>query len=382
MIKIKRVFLIVLDSAGAGALPDADEYGDAGSNTIGHIGESLGLEMPNLGKMGLGNIIPIKGIPEEKNPTARFGRASEKSKGKDTTIGHWEIAGLIMEKPLPTYPDGFPEEIISAFEKKIGRKTLGNKVASGTEIIVELGYEHVKTGYPIVYTSADSVFQIAAHEEIIPINLQYKICETARELLDKYMIGRVIARPFIGEKDHYTRTSNRHDYSLLPPGETLLDRLKAAGLDVIGIGKINDIFGGRGITEYVRMESNRDGIAKTIAHLKLDHTGLIFTNLVDFDMLFGHRRDVNGYKRALEEFDASLPEFVRNMRDDDLLIITADHGCDPTFKGTDHTREYVPIIAYGKSVKPGNIGIRESFSDIADTIESVLTGVKKGNCFI
>ncbi len=382
MKKVKRIILTVLDSAGVGELPDAYKYDDTGSNTLGHIGEALGLEMPNLGKMGLGNIIPIKGTPEEKDTIARYGKACEKSNGKDTTIGHWEIAGIIMENPLPTYPDGFPEEIMSEFEKKIGRKTLGNKTASGIAIINELGREHEKTGYPIVYTSADSVFQIAAHEKVIPIKEQYRICEIAREICDKHMIGRVIARPFIGEYGNYTRTTNRHDYSLMPVKETVLDRLKQAGSDVIGIGKISDIFGGRGITEYTRTKSNMDGVDKIIEYIKKNNSGLIFTNLLDFDMLFGHRRNVEGYKKALEEFDLRIPEIVKNMKGSDLLIITADHGCDPTFKGSDHTREYVPIIAYSKSIEPGNIGIRGSFSDIADTIDSILLGIKKENNFI
>jgi phosphopentomutase len=380
--KIKRIILTVLDSAGVGELPDAYKYDDAGSNTLGHIGEALGLEMPNMGKMGLGNIIPIKGTPEEKHPTAKYGKASEKSNGKDTTIGHWEIAGIIMEKPLPTYPEGFPEEIISEFEDKIGRKTLGNKTASGIAIINELGREHEKTGYPIVYTSADSVFQIAAHEEIIPIKEQYRICEIARKICDKYMIGRVIARPFIGKYGNYTRTTNRHDYSLMPVKETVLDRLKTSGFDVIGIGKISDIFGGRGITEYTRTKSNMDGVDKIIEYIKKNNSGLIFTNLLDFDMLYGHRRDIEGYKKALQDFDLRIPEIINNMKDSDLLIITADHGCDPTFKGSDHTREYVPIIAYSKSIEPGDIGTRESFSDIADTIDSILLGIKKENSFI
>jgi len=380
MEKISRVTLIVLDSAGVGELPDAKEYGDVGSNTFGHIGEELGLDLPNMGKMGLGNIIDIKGVKKEENPTGLYGKAAEKSKGKDTTTGHWEMAGLILEKPFPTYPNGFPKEIIDEFEAKTGKKVIANKVSSGTTIIEEYGDEHVKTGDLIVYTSADSVFQIAAHEEIVSVKELYGYCEIAREMLN---VGRVIARPFIGKSGEYERTSHRHDYSVEPLGETMMDRIKKAGKDVVGVGKISDIFAGFGITATKGTnEDNLDGIEKTIEALKEDTKGLIFTNLVDFDMLYGHRRNVQGYKDSLEEFDKKLPEILENMREDEVLMITADHGCDPTFKGTDHTREYIPILAYGKNIKGGNIGTRDSFSDIAETIEHLILGKETNKTFI
>ena len=380
MEKISRVTLIVLDSAGVGELPDAKEYGDVGSNTFGHIGEELGLDLPNMGKMGLGNIIDIKGVKKEENPTGLYGKAAEKSKGKDTTTGHWEMAGLILEKPFPTYPNGFPKEIIDEFEAKTGKKVIANKVSSGTTIIEEYGDEHVKTGDLIVYTSADSVFQIAAHEEIVSVKELYGYCEIAREMLN---VGRVIARPFIGKSGEYERTSHRHDYSVEPLGETMMDRIKKAGKDVVGVGKISDIFAGFGITATKGTnEDNLDGIEKTIEALKEDTKGLIFTNLVDFDMLYGHRRNVQGYKDSLEEFDKKLPEILENMREDEVLMITANHGCDPTFKGTDHTREYKPILAYGKNIKGGNIGTRDSFADIAETIEHLILGKETDKTFI
>ncbi len=377
-----RVILLILDSAGVGFLPDAADYGDLGANTLGHIGESVSLCMPNLGQMGLGNIILIKGTAEQKNPSARFGKALELSKGKDTTIGHWEIAGIVLDEAFPTFPDGFPDDIIKKFELLIGTKTIGNKVASGTQIIDELGDEHVKTGFPIVYTSADSVFQIAAHEDVIPIEKQYKMNEIAREMLNEYKVGRVIARPFNGKSGAYQRTSNRHDYSLEPVAETVLDRLKSAGKDVIGIGKINDIFAGKGITEFVRTKSNMEGVDRTVEYMKKDNSGLIFSNLVDFDMLYGHRRDAQGYKEALEQFDLRIPEIIGAMNEDDLLIISADHGCDPMFKGTDHTREYIPLIVYGKNLTPGNLGIIRGFNCIADTIDEAILGNKKQNSLI
>ena len=380
MEKISRVTLIVLDSAGVGELPDAKEYGDVGSNTFGHIGEKLGLTLPNMEKMGLGNIIDINGVKKVDNPTGLYGKAAEKSKGKDTTTGHWEMAGIVLEKPFPTYPNGFSKEIIEEFEEKTGRKVIGNKVSSGTTIIEEYGDEHVKTGALIVYTSADSVFQIAAHEDIVSVKELYGYCEIARKMLD---VGRVIARPFIGKSGEYTRTTHRHDYSVEPIAETMMDRIKKSGKDVVGVGKIADIFAGKGITESKGInQDNLDGIAKTIQALKEDTNGLIFTNLVDFDMLYGHRRNVQGYKDALEEFDKKLPEIVENLREDELLIITADHGCDPTFKGTDHTREYIPILAYGKNIKGGNIGIRESFADIAETIEHLILGKETDKTFV
>ncbi len=373
MSKINRVTLIVLDSAGVGELPDAADYGDKGANTFGNLARAAGgLKLPNMEKMGLGNIIDIQGVsPVEAPESSAYGKASEASSGKDTTIGHWEIAGIIKKNPFPTYPNGFPKEIIEEFESKTGRKVIGNCVASGTQIIEELGDEHVETGALIVYTSADSVFQIAAHEEIVPIDELYRYCEIAREMLS---VGRVIARPFIGKSGEYTRTSNRHDYSIEPEGDTVLDRLKSAGKDVLGVGKIYDIFAGRGLTDYVRSKSNMDGVDKTIEYLKQDNKGLIFTNLVDFDMSFGHRRDVQGYKNALEEFDARLPEIMSHMKEDDVLMLTADHGCDPTHKGTDHTREYIPILVHGKGIQGANLGVRNSFADIANTIEEMLLG--------
>lgn len=375
---IKRVFLIVLDSVGVGFLPDAHEYGDLGANTLGHIGEAVGLNLPTMEALGLGNIIPIKGVSSVPQAKGAWGKAASKAKGKDTTVGHWEIAGLIKDTPLPTWPNGIPQEISSAFEQKIGRKTIGNTVASGTEIIAQFGEEHTNTGFPICYTSADSVFQIAAHEDIVPLETLYSWCQIAREMLD---VGRVIARPFIGEAGNWQRTANRHDYSLLPPGKTLLDSLTDAGKTVIGVGKISDIFAGRGISQSFPIKSNRDGLQRTISLADSISSGLIFTNLVDFDMKYGHRRDPMGYKQALEEFDAMLPQLVEKLNRDDLLIITADHGCDPIFKGTDHTREYVPILVAGPSVKSKDLGVRTSFSDIAATVKEVLLGLKGAGSF-
>ncbi|MCG8476482.1 MAG: phosphopentomutase [Cytophagales bacterium] len=365
---IDRVILIVLDSVGIGFSDDANEYGDLGANTLGHIGDAVGLHMPNMARLGLGNLANIGGIPRNMKPEGAFGIAKEVSKGKDTTTGHWEIAGQILEEPFPTYLNGFPKEIIDEFEEKTGRKTIGNKVASGTAIIEELGDQHVASGDLIVYTSADSVFQIAAHEEIVPLEELYRYCEIAREMLN---VGRVIARPFIGESGAYTRTSNRHDYAL-EPADNMMSRLKEAGQDVCAVGKISDIFAGKGVTESRRTKDNMEGVDTTIDFIKESNKGLIFTNLVDFDMLFGHRRDVWGYKNALEEFDARLPEILETMRENDLLIITADHGNDPIFKGTDHTREHIPIVVAGNHVKPGRIGFRNSFKDIADTVEDIL----------
>lgn len=371
MQKIKRAIVMVLDSAGVGALDDAAEYGDEGANTLGHIGEaSGGLCLPNMEKLGLGNIIDIKGVKKLDTTIGSYGKAIEASVGKDTTIGHWEIAGIITEEALPTYPNGFPADFLKKYEEAIGRKVLGNEVASGTEIISRLGDEHVSTGSPIIYTSADSVFQIAAHEEVISLDELYKFCEIAREMLQ---VGRVIARPFIGKTGEYVRTSNRHDYSL-EPKETVLDRLNAAGQEVLGVGKISDIFAGKGITSSVRTKSNTEGVDRTIELIKQNNQGLIFTNLVDFDMKFGHRRDVLGYKKALEEFDSRLSEIMDCMNDDDILILTADHGCDPTYKGTDHTREYAPIIAYGKKLKAVDLGVRNTYADIAYTLEEMLLG--------
>ncbi len=374
MIK-KRVVLIVLDSVGIGELPDADKYGDKGTNTLGHIAEKYPiLQIPNLIELGLGQIDLNNPIGKTENPQAAFGKAAEVSSGKDTTTGHWEIAGIILEKPFPIFTEnGFPKEFIETFEKAIGTKTLGNISASGTAIIDELGDEHIATGHPIVYTSADSVFQIAMHEGIIPIERQYEICKIAREMLvGEFEVGRVIARPFEGKSGNYKRTGRRKDYAILPP-ETVLDVLKAEEKDVYAIGKINDIFAEKGISRYKKTATNLEGIEDTIEAIKNPNESFVFTNLVDFDMLFGHRRDVIGYAKCLEEFDRFLPEILNNLHENDLLIITADHGNDPTHLGSDHTREYIPILNIGKNIKKGvNIGIRNSFADIAATIAEYL----------
>jgi len=374
MHKIKRVILIVLDSVGIGELPDAAEYNDTGSNTLGNIARlHPDFFIPNLVAMGLGNIDPNNEIPTTPNPTAAYGKANEQSAGKDTTTGHWEISGLILEKPFPTFLDGFPADFMTEFEKKIGHKTIGNKAASGTTIINELGDEHVKTRQPIVYTSADSVFQIAMHEDVFPIEEQYKICKIAREMLSGDMeVGRVIARPFVGFNGTYSRTSRRKDFAVLPP-DNILDAIVSQKKEVFAIGKIVDIFAGKGITKYVKTANNQEGINQTIQAIKKETTGLIFTNLVDFDMLFGHRRDVPGYANSLMEFDARLPEITTALHPDDLLIITADHGNDPSAPGTDHTREYIPVLTYTPKISVGkNIGVRDSFADIAATIAEAL----------
>ncbi len=365
----RRVTIIVCDSLGIGEMPDAAEYGDAGSDTLGHILASREVKIPNLQKLGLGNIRNLPLSPDD-NPIGCYGRAALASRGKDTTTGHWEMAGIITETPFPTYPNGFPDDVMSAFETAIGRKTLGNIAASGTEIIAELGQEHIKTGYPIVYTSADSVFQIAAHEEIISISELYKMCEIAREILrGKHEVGRVIARPFIGTVGNFTRTERRHDYAISPPPNTLLDELYQAKLDTVCIGKISSIYCDRGVTKEVKAKNNMSLMDRTIDALKEDSQGIIFTNLVDFDMLFGHRNDVVGYAKALEDFDNRLTEVFEAMQPDDLLIISADHGCDPTDISTDHTREYVPVIAYGKNARKGvSLGLRNSLADIGQTI--------------
>ncbi|MBQ8164733.1 MAG: phosphopentomutase [Clostridia bacterium] len=371
---VKRVFLIVLDSVGAGELPDAEKFGDRGANTLKSIHKSPFFEIPNLMKMGLGD---IQGLEYLKNcmaengekHTAAVGKAAELSMGKDTTIGHWEIMGLVSKEPLPTYPDGFPKEIIDEFSRLTGRGVLCNKPYSGTEVIAKYGEEHIKTGDLIVYTSADSVFQIAAHEEVVPVEKLYEYCRTARKILTgKNSVGRVIARPFVGENGNFTRTSNRHDFSLEPTGRTLLDALKEKDFDVIGVGKINDIFASRGITEFVTTKGNDDGMDKTLGYAEKDFTGLCFVNLVDFDMIYGHRNNIDGYAAALTDFDFRLGELLPKLREEDILIITADHGCDPGDISTDHTREYVPILIYGKDIKPKNLGIRKSFADIAATV--------------
>ena len=368
----KRVVLIVLDSVGIGELPDADQYGDVGANTLLNIKEKVPeLMLPNLCQMGLSNIQDVENFGDKVEQfTGICGKLAEASLGKDTTTGHWEIAGLKVEHPFPTYPEGFPQDLITAFEGKVGRKVIGNCVASGTEIIDRLGAEHLATGHLILYTSADSVFQIAAHEEVVPLEELLNICQIAREMLTcEWNVSRVIARPFIGEKGNYTRTANRKDFSVKPFAKTMLDYISEAGLDVKAIGKISDIYAGQGITESTPTKDNMAGIDATIAHLQTESTGLIFTNLVDFDSVYGHRRDYKGYAKALMAFDRRLLELVAALKEDDILMITADHGCDPTFKGTDHTREYVPLLVYGNKIKQGiNLGIRSTFSDIGKTI--------------
>lgn len=372
---MKRVIIIVLDSAGIGELPDAAEYGDEGSNTLGNIAAAVpGFSLPNLEKLGLGNIDGIVGFKAAEEPLGCFGKMAERSVGKDTTTGHWELAGITLRKPFPVYPEGFPGDLVERFEKAIGTKTLGNYPASGTVIIKELGQQHVKTGYPIIYTSADSVFQIAAHEDVIPVQRLYEICRTAREILTgEHAVGRVIARPFTGSDGNYTRTANRRDFSLEPPEKTLLDHVKEAGLEVKAVGKIDDIFAGRGITQSIHVKNNMEGVDKTIGFIKERFSGLIFANLVDFDMYYGHRNDPEGYARALEEFDGRVPEIIDTMARQDILFITADHGCDPTTVSTDHSREYVPLLIYGKEIRIGvNLGTRKTFSDLAQTTAEYL----------
>lgn len=371
-LRFSRVFLIVLDSVGIGELPDAPRFQDEGAHTLGHIAERVeGFAMPNMEKMGLGNIAPLRHVPVAPAPQAHFGKMQEISMGKDTTTGHWEIMGLHVSVPFNTYPDGFPASLIEEFENRIGRKVLGNKVASGTDILDELGEEHMKTGSVIVYTSADSVFQVAAHEEVIPLEELYHICQVARELTlrDEYAVTRVIARPFLGTPGNFTRTSNRHDYSVKPFSPTVMNHLQDGGFESIAIGKISDIYAEEGITQAIRTKDNMDGVDQLIQTMKQDFTGLSFVNLVDFDAKFGHRRDPQGYGQALMEFDARLPEIVSNLRKDDLLIITADHGNDPVHHGTDHTREYVPLIVYHQGIQQGShLGIRETFADVGATI--------------
>lgn len=367
---MKRVFLIVLDSFGIGEMPDAAKYGDEGSNTISAVSKVDGFNMKNMRSYGLFNIDGVKCYKKSINPKGAFARMTEVSKGKDTTIGHWEIAGIQSEQPLPTFPNGFPEEVINKFEELTGRKVICNKPYSGTQVLLDYGKEHVETGALIVYTSADSVFQIAAHEEVVPVEELYNYCEIAREMLvGEVGVGRVIARPFVGEYPNYTRTSNRHDYSLVPPKTTMLDQLKDNNYSVIAVGKINDIFAGKGITEFVRTKNNDDGMEKTIEFAKKEFEGLCFVNLVDFDMLYGHRNDVVGYANALTKFDEQVTDVISNLNEEDILIITADHGCDPTTPSTDHSREYTPMVMIGKKVKSGtNLKTRESYADIAATI--------------
>ncbi|WP_144511291.1 phosphopentomutase [Bacillus sp. FJAT-22090] len=372
MSKFKRIHVIVMDSVGIGEAPDAADFGDVGSHTLGHIAEKMnGLHMPEMQKLGLGNIENIQGIEPVANPVAYFGKMQEASVGKDTMTGHWEIMGLNIDKPFKVYPDGFPDELITALEEKIGRKVIGNKPASGTAILDELGEEHMKTGAIIVYTSADPVLQIAAHEEIVPLEELYHICEVARELTlsEEFLVGRVIARPFIGEPGKFVRTSNRHDYALKPFGRTAMNELQDGGLEVLAIGKINDIFNAEGVTSTERTKDNMDGMDKFITMLDKDFTGISFLNLVDFDASFGHRRDPIGYGKALEEFDTRLKEVLPKLTEEDLLIITADHGNDPTMPGTDHTREFVPLIVYSPKLKEiKELPLRSTFADIGATI--------------
>jgi phosphopentomutase len=366
-----RIVLIVLDGAGIGAMPDAPEWGDAGSDTLGHILDSRVVSLPNLQRYGLGNVRALANVPPLDQPIGSFGRCALQSNGKDTTTGHWEMAGIILEQAFPTYPDGFPPAILDRFIKETGVPgILGNFAASGTEIIKDLGAEHVASGKPIVYTSADSVFQIAAHEEVIPLPRLYQICETARRILDgEHQVGRVIARPFLGEPGNFYRTENRHDYAVPPPRTNLLPALKDEDLAVVCIGKIASIYDSLGVTEDLSAKNNQQSIDQTIHALEQDSRGLIFSNLVDFDMLYGHRRDTEGYAQALEHFDSSLPHIEAAMRAGDLMIITADHGNDPTFPGTDHTREYAPLLVYGKGARPGiDLGTRGSLADIGQTV--------------
>lgn len=368
----KRIHLVVMDSVGIGEAPDAKSFGDEGSDTLGHIAERMGgLKMPNMEKLGLSNIRPIKGISPVDKPTAHFGKLQEASVGKDTMTGHWEIMGLNIDKPFKVYPDGFPQELIQALEEKTGRKVIGNKPASGTEILDELGEEHMKTGAIIVYTSADPVLQIAAHEEVVPLEELYKICEIARELTlsPEFLVGRIIARPFLGEPGNFKRTTNRHDYALKPFERTVMNELQDANYDVIAIGKIADIYNGEGVTESLRTKDNMDGMDKLNEVVRKSFHGISFLNLVDFDALYGHRRDPIGYGEALEAFDERLPEVLEALTNDDLLIITADHGNDPTFEGTDHTREFVPVLAYSPRFTEGTeLPASETFADIGATI--------------
>ncbi|MCC7176486.1 MAG: phosphopentomutase [Bryobacterales bacterium] len=366
----RRVVWIVLDSVGIGEMPDAAEYGDQGSDTLGNLAKRRPLQLPNLRQLGLANIKPLEGLAPAPEPWASFGRCALASPGKDTTTGHWEMVGIHLDQPFPVYPHGFPREVMDEFERRIGRTSLGNIPASGTEIIRDLGAEHLRSGCPIVYTSADSVFQVAAHEEVIPVPKLYEICETARAILQgPHQVGRVIARPFVGTPGSFTRTANRKDYAVPPPEGMLLDRLAGASVPVHAVGKISEIFLGRGIQVSQKTKSNADGMSRTIEALQQSPEGLIFTNLVDFDMLFGHRNDAEGYSRALEAVDAWLPQLLGALTAGDLLILTADHGCDPTTPSTDHSREYVPLLVYGPAARKGlDLGLRSSLSDIGQTV--------------
>ncbi len=390
MSRFDRVILVVLDSCGIGAMPDARDFGEEEpADTLGHIDQRRPLNVPNLARLGLGNIKPFPHLKPAAHPEGAYGKAALASPGKDTTTGHWEMAGIILERPLPLYPQGFPPEVIEPFERAIGRKVLGNCPASGTEIIKQLGAEHMRTGSPIVYTSADSVFQIAAHEEVIPLAELYRICKIARDLLDrldggKHRVGRVIARPFVGQPGSFTRTRNRHDYAIPPPEGMLLDRLHAAGIFTYGVGKIHDVFCGRGLSGHVDMKNNADGMEKTLEAMTQHSTGFIFTNLVDFDMLYGHRNDVEGYARAVEEFDRDLERTLEALQPADLLVLTADHGCDPTTRSTDHSREYVPVLAAGPRARCGvALGLRRSLADLGQTVaENFSVHIDRGQSFL
>lgn len=385
--KFKRICLVVLDSAGIGAMPDAPDWGDAGADTLGNIFRSRKVDVPNLQALGLGNIRPLDGVAVVAEPTGSYGKCTLRSNGKDTTTGHWEMAGIVLDKAFPTFPAGFPSRLIDRFVAETGVPgILGNVPASGTEIIKELGEEHVRTGKPIVYTSADSVFQIAAHEEVVPIDRLYEMCEIARRILDgEDKVGRVIARPFVGgSANDFKRTENRHDYAVPPPSDNLLPLLKEKGLDVVCIGKIASIYDSIGVTQDLTAKNNDQTVDQTINALNSESRGLIFSNLVDFDMLYGHRRDTEGYAKALEHFDGRLPEIFAALDDEDLLILTADHGNDPTFRGSDHTREFVPLLVYGRSAKPGvDLGIRGSLADIGQTIaDNFGVTLKDGESFL
>jgi phosphopentomutase len=385
--KFRRVIWIVLDSVGIGELPDAAEYGDVGRDTLGHIAASRPLKLPNLTKLGLANIKPLAHLTPPSAPRGSYGKGATRSPGKDTTTGHWEMAGIWLDRAFPVYPHGFPPEVMNAFEAEIGRKTLGNKPASGTEILKELGAEHMRTGFPIVYTSGDSVFQIAAHEDVIPVAELYRMCEIARRILDgKHRVGRVIARPFTGTPGNFRRTERRHDYAVEPRRPLLLDVLAERGVPVFGVGKIHDIYNGRGVGEYVTTKNNADGMSKILEAMKSRSDGLIFANLVDFDMLYGHRKDVEGFARSLEEFDGLLEGLLGEMALSDLLLITADHGCDPdpVNPTTDHSREYVPILVYGAEAEAGvDLGIRETLADMGQTVAENFEGeIAHGKSFL
>ncbi len=375
MTRLTRAIVVVLDGVGVGNAPDADAYGDAGASSLEHCSHAIGgLALPNLGELGLGNITPIKGTPPRMETVGSYGRMAEAAAGKDSTTGHWEMTGVVLQKPLPTYPNGFPPDLVSAFEGAIGRKTIGNKAASGTEIITELGEQHMRTGSPILYTSADSVFQLAAHQDIIPLQDLYRICTIARDMLTgDHAVGRVIARPFVGTPGAFRRTEHRRDFSLAPTGITLLDQLASARKEVVAIGKIEDLFAGRGVTQRDHTETNKAGMDATLRWMREDFEGLLFVNLVEFDMLWGHRRDSHGYAQALRDVDSWLPHVQQHMRSGDALFFTADHGVDPTFRGTDHTRECVPLLAYGEPVEPNiNLGLRPTFADLGQTLADAL----------